>query len=211
MKKQDTDSTKRIVDFEDALLCLHRERFFIRACIFVSISIMAVAYRLLPERGIIVSCEMLIIAALWGMAARNAKKESKTYNDYVKCISPTNAQQLGLKPAPVRGFWSFLLKSWDVTCFFVPFLFFLGFLLVSPARNLDGCVSIDKDFAQCVEVNRLRRVKCISECAVLRRYSIQAWTLAAYNRIKAWVSNSETHSTCGGKECEQVELKSNVD
>lgn len=204
MEKQDTDSTKRIVDFEDSLLCLHRGRFFIRACIFVSISIMAVAYRLLPNRSIIVSCEMLTIVVLWGMAAHNAKKESKTYNDYVKCISPTNAQQLGLKPAPVRGFWSFLLKSWDVTCFFAPFLFFFALLLVSPARKLESNSFADNDFDKCIETNKLHRVNYISVHSARRLHRVQTWVREVCEDLKEFASSKGSHRVCDEAECKKV-------
>ena len=74
MKEQLPESTtKRVVDFEDSLLRLHRERFFLRACIFVSISIMAVLYRLLPLRCVIVGGEIFVIVVLWIWAAINAK------------------------------------------------------------------------------------------------------------------------------------------
>lgn len=210
MKEQLPESTtKRVVDFEDSLLRLHRERFFLRACIFVSISIMAVLYRLLPLRCVIVGGEIFVIVVLWIWAAINAKKESQVYNEYVKSISPSNAQQLGLKPAPIRGFFSFFIKSWDVTCFFSPFLFFLGILLVSPSRNLDGCVSADKDLDKCIEANRLYRVNYISERSVRRLHSVQAWAGNVYKRIKECALNREALPICDGKEREQMDSESN--
>lgn len=193
MKEHATESTKRVVDFEDSLLCLHRERFFLRAGVFVSIAIMTVLYRLLPARGVIIGCEMFVIAVLWIWAAVNAKRESQVYNEYVKSISPANAQQLGLKPAPVRGFFSFFLKSWDVTCFFAPFLFFMWFMLLSPFRNLDGYIAQDMDFDRCIETNRLHRVKYITNCATDRLSAVEKYGCDvkswAKEKIKAYREN----------------------
>ena len=211
MKEQIPESTKRVVDFEDSLLCLHRERFFLRACIFASISVMTILYRFLPVRCLIVGGEMLVIVALWIWAAINAKKESQVYNEYVKSISPSNAQQLGLKPAPMRGFFSFLIKSWDVTCFFVPFLFFVSILMISPMRNLDGCSAKDADLDKCIEANRMYRVNYISKRSVCRLHSVQTWVRDAYKGIKEWVLNRAALPVRDGKEREQVDRESNGD
>lgn len=182
MKEQAAKSTKLVVDFEDSLLCLHRERFFLRTCVFVSSAIMTVLYRLVPARGVIIGSEMAVITALWVWAAINAKRESQVYNDYVKSMSPLNAQQLGLKPAPIRGFFSFFLKSWDVTCFFAPFLFFVGFLLLSPCRNLDGYIAKDMDLDKYIETNRLCRVNYITNCATDRLRTVEK----SVSEIKSW-------------------------
>ena len=127
---------------------------------------------------------MFVIAVLWILAAINATRESQVYNDYVKSISPANAQQLGLKPAPIRGFFSFFLKSWDVTCFFAPFLFFMWLMLLSPFRNLGDYIDTETGFDKCVETNRLYRVNYITKCAADRLSAVEKCRSAVKSRVK---------------------------
>lgn len=127
------DRADRVVLLEDRLLKIGRCHFFIKAILFISLCVSAIVYKCAPIENVMYA-EILLLVVLWVIDAMYAKTESVTYNEYVKEVCPAHAKQQGFRMAPVRGFLSCFLMSWDVTLFYVPFFAIFLALFISPTR-----------------------------------------------------------------------------
>ncbi len=154
-----------IANCEDRLLRFGRRRFLLRAAMFGTLCVWAIAYRCIPLKGMIVLA-VVVLLLLWGLDAYAATRESVAYNEYVRLISPEDAVQRGFKLAPVRGVWSHGLLSWDVAFFYAPFVAMIGLLVVSPNRITEPLQ--DNDNKHIVESfdERMLGHQCVRHCNI---------------------------------------------